>query len=74
MDKNKSYDAPLLIIALPCIAFILAITLLGIVKPIMEGLGSSIYHTENQATLPLVPPKSILVPSHKSSSFIIKKS
>jgi len=61
MDKNKSYDAPLLIIALPCITFILAITLLGIVKPIMEGLGSSIYHTENQATFPLVPPKSILV-------------
>jgi len=74
MDKNKSYDAPLLIIALPCITFILAITLLGIVKPIMEGLGNSIYHTENQVTFPLVPPKPILVPSHKSSSFIIKKS
>ena len=73
MDKNKGSDALLLIVALPCITFILAITLLGIAKPIMEGLGSSIYHTAPQVTFPLVPPKPILVPSHKSSSFIIKR-
>ena len=55
MDKNKGYDALLLILALPCITFVLAITLLGIAKPIMEGLGSSIYHPDHQITFPLVP-------------------
>ncbi|HWS84639.1 MAG TPA: hypothetical protein VN207_10310 [Ktedonobacteraceae bacterium] len=72
MDKNKGYDALLLIILLPCITFILAITLLGIVKPIMEGLGSSIYHRDHQITFPLVPRAPIPVPSQGSSSFIIK--
>jgi hypothetical protein len=72
MDKNKGYDALLLIILLPCITFILAITLLGIVKPIMEGLGSSIYHRNHQITFPLVPHAPIPVPSQGSSSFIIK--
>jgi hypothetical protein len=60
MEEPKGYQTLLLIIALPCITFTLAITLLGIAKPIMQGLGRSIHH---QATFPLVP-------SHSSSSLI----
>lgn len=64
MDKNKSYDSLLLIIALPCMTFILAITLLGIAKPIMQGLGSSIYYPNRPAIFPLVPHPPITVGSH----------
>ncbi|HEY4034023.1 MAG TPA: hypothetical protein VGL94_08695 [Ktedonobacteraceae bacterium] len=69
MDKNKGYDALLLILALPCITFVLAITLLGIAKPIMEGLGSLIYHPDHHITFPLVPHLPI---SHQTSSLISK--
>jgi len=64
MDKNKGYDTLLLIIALPCIAFVLAITLLGIAKPIMEGLGRSIYPPSHQVIFPLVPHVPVAAPSH----------
>lgn len=63
MDKNEGHDALLLIIVLPCITFVLAITLLGIAKPIMEELGSSIYHPGHRVTFPLVPHPPIAGPS-----------
>jgi hypothetical protein len=70
MDITKGYDALLFIILLPCMTFILAITLLGIAKPIMEGLGSAIYHTNHQVAFPLVPHPPILTPSQRSTSLM----
>ncbi len=64
--KNKGHDALFLIACLPCVAFLLAITLLGIIKPIMQTLGSSLYHV-NDAPFQRFP----LKPTPKPKSFII---
>lgn len=53
--KNKGYDSLLLIVALPCITFVLAIALLGILEPVVTWLGTSVYN--NSTTFPIVPPK-----------------
>lgn len=65
MEEPKGYEALLLIIAFPCITFILAMTLLGIAKPLMQGLGNSIHP---QAIFPLVPhvPLGVLSPTYSS--------
>jgi hypothetical protein len=55
MDQIKGYDALLLIILLPCITFILAVTLLAMAQLSMEGLGNAIHHPNQQVAFPLVP-------------------
>jgi hypothetical protein len=55
MDQIKGSDALLLIVLLPCITFILAVTLLAMAKPSMEGLGNTIHHPDHQVAFPLVP-------------------
>jgi hypothetical protein len=72
--KNKGSDALVLIVCLPCIAFILVMTLLGIIKPVMAMLADSVYHTSNSIPFQSLPLKPSLDPtaSPKTERLLIR--
>ena len=76
--KNKgSVDSLILIVCLPCVAFVLVITLLGIIKPVLATLGSSVYHASDSSPyqrLPLKPTPTSTSQKPKKSSIALPQS
>ncbi len=54
---KQGLDALLLIVFLPVITFVMAITLLGIAAPVMGSLGANVYHSNNNANFLTLPAK-----------------